>query len=62
MCPKSKPTTQTFTPAASPAAPLPVAEEPTIGDTRRQENLKNFGKDTPTYRAREDGSSKIKMA
>lgn len=53
MCPKPKPQ-ETYTPAAAPAAPLPVAEEPTIGDTRRQENLKNFGKDTPSYRSRED--------
>ena len=30
--------------------------EPTIGDTRRQQNIAFYGKETPSYKAREGGS------
>lgn len=43
---------KTYEPAAAPAPPLPVAEEPDIGDQRRKQNIKLFGKDTPSYRRR----------
>lgn len=44
------------TPAASPAAPLPAADAPKIGQTRRDENIRNFGsEDGPNYRVRSSG-------
>lgn len=42
------------TPAAAPAAPLPTPDAPKIGETREEENLKNFGSDAPRYRVRTD--------
>lgn len=40
-------------PAAAPAAPLPAADAPKIGQTRRDENIRNFGaEDGPNYRVR----------
>lgn len=50
---KQKPPKQ-FTPAAAPAPPLGIAEEPDIGERRRRQNISLFGKDTPTYRHREE--------
>jgi len=44
---------QPETPAAAPAAPLPAADAPKIGQTRRDENIRNFGaEDGPNYRVR----------
>jgi len=44
---------QPETPAASPAAPLAAADAPKVGQTRRDENLRNFGtEDGPNYRVR----------
>lgn len=56
MCASSRSQPETYTPAAAPAAPLPAAPEPTIGDTRRQQNIAFYGKETPSYKAREGGS------
>jgi hypothetical protein len=48
---KPKPTPA---PAAAPAAPLPPADEPEIGGTRRQESRDVYGADTPSYRVNRD--------
>lgn len=48
MCFGSKQKTET--PAAAPVAPLPAPKAPDIGETRREENISNFGTDTPSYR------------
>lgn len=49
---------QPETPAASPAAPLPAADAPKVGQTRRDENIRNFGsEDGPNYRVRTGGNS-----
>lgn len=49
-------TTEVVTPAPAPSAPLPAPDAPKIGETRRDENLKNFGTENPQYRVR--GSSR----
>ena len=61
MC-SSRSQPEPVTPAAAPSAPLPVAPEPTIGDTRRQQNIAFYGKENPSYKAREgDGGTSVSM-
>lgn len=51
MCFTSKPKqVEPETPAKAPDAPLPAPDEPTIGETRRDENVKNFGQEEVPYR------------
>lgn len=41
---------ETETPARAPDAPLPAPDDPEIGQTRRDENVANFGQDDVPYR------------
>lgn len=40
------------TPAAAPAPPLPAADDPEIGASRREESIDAFGQDQPSYRVK----------
>lgn len=55
MCFSKPKQTKAVTPAAAPAAPLEVAEEPDIGETRRKESEDLYGSDAPNYRHRGSG-------
>ena len=46
----SKTPEPTPTPAPAPSAPMPPAEEPEIGTSRKKESKENFGAEVPTYR------------
>lgn len=67
MCFSKPKPTKAATPAAAPAAPLEIAEEPEIGETRRKESEEAFGSEAPNYRHRGSGvnipagNSAIKM-
>lgn len=45
-------------PAPAPAAPVPAPEPPKIGETRREENLSNYGSESPEYRVRRKKNAK----
>lgn len=45
-------------PAPAPNAPIPAPEPPKIGESRREENLANFGSETPEYRVRRSKKNK----
>jgi len=50
---------KTYKPADAPPPPLPPADEPKIGESRIQENQKNYGQDTPSLGVRDRGGVRM---
>lgn len=55
MCPRSPPPPKPVVPAAAPAPPLEMAEEPRIGEGRKKENITVRGSKDVSYRRPDEG-------